>query len=95
MSNPTPAATARPVARASFRWPAGPAVVSPTGPAGIGRYPHDTSRIDDETQGWILTLARRGWSCRRVAATVGVDWATAARCLDGWGVARNRRGMAQ
>jgi len=56
------------------------------------RYPHDTSRVDDETQGWILTLARRGWSTARTARTVGVDWATAARCLDGWGVARNRRG---
>ena len=85
MSNPTPAAVPRPVARGPCRWPAGPAVVPPTGPAGIGRVPVSTQAL-------ILNLARRGWSVRRIAVGMHMDWATVARCLDAWGVARNRRG---
>lgn len=52
----------------------------------------DTRPIPVHTQELILTYARRGWSVPKIARALVLDWYTVARCLDGWGMERRRRG---
>lgn len=95
-SNPSPTTAAddskRTVPGYKGCWPAGSAVAQPTGPAGVGRYPYDTRPVPIDAQEWIITLGRRGWRVNRIAQTMGLARETVRRHLDGWGIARVRRG---